>query len=71
MIPFQRQLYEAIEAKKAREQQERMPDQPGGGSGHTRNSHPGAGGGSQTKKEDTVRYRSESEGNEANTSFID
>jgi hypothetical protein len=72
MTPFQRQCYEAHKAEQARQKEERMPDSPGGGNTPTPNSHPNAGGsGGIQKDSDTIRYESESSGNEANTSFVD
>lgn len=71
MTPFQRQTYEALKAKEAREQQEKM-EQGGGGGGPTPNSLHGSGGKKTSDMQgETVRYESEDENSEANTSFVD
>ena len=69
MIPFQRQVYEAMKAKEAEQKREQMNG--GGGSQQpTRNSLAGGGAGSNRRTE-TVRYKPEGENSEANTTFVD
>lgn len=62
ITPFQRQVYEAEQARKARAKQEQMPnDMGGGGGGRTPNSRNNQSpGDSDLSRSETVRYVNES-----------
>ncbi len=69
ITPFQRQVFEAEEARKARKKEEKMNEAQGGG-GRKRNSAAGAGSPTSSRSE-TVRYESSGEKDDDTLDVID
>jgi hypothetical protein len=75
MIPFQRQVYESLQAKKQEAKQKKMEEARSGGTGGSprRNSLASSNGsqGSEHSRSETVRYVNDGESDDSDIEFID